>query len=394
EKDNEKKIKNNKRLIYLKEKKRKMKELQVERNKEKNLLTDPVLFNEVVMRPPELKTIPKVELHAHLNGSLSEETILRLLSRKEQNGVKPVKTAFNKGEQRTMDDCFVMFRIIHQVVDCTEVVYEVTKDVISEFASEGTKYLELRSTPKAMENNGFDKRLYMEAVVGAIRDYNYNNPGVIDVRFLPSIDRGRSMHDAQENLKLAEEYRSTDLVSGVDLSGNPFTTDGHKFIPIMQAAKKLGLKTAVHLAEVKNKCVESKQFLSIPPDRIGHGTFLNDDMELTQTVIDGGIPLEICVTSNITSNTAPYEYEKHHLVWWRNQKFNNTPHPCVVCTDDKGVFSTNLSNEYLIVANALSLNRAETFNLSKEAIDHIFADENTKSHLRQTWEQAKHKLFN
>ncbi|XP_004226715.3 coiled-coil domain-containing protein 137 [Ciona intestinalis] len=59
EMDEEKKKKNNKRLNKLKEKKKKLKELQQEQINEDNLFKDKVLFNEVVLEPPQLKTKPR-----------------------------------------------------------------------------------------------------------------------------------------------------------------------------------------------------------------------------------------------------------------------------------------------------------------------------------------------
>nr|XP_002128674.1 adenosine deaminase-like protein [Ciona intestinalis] len=332
--------------------------------------------------------IPKVELHAHLNGSLSNKTIKKLLDRRRD--LKISTAAFEKGEQRTMGDCFEMFKVIHSLVDSTEVIYEVTKDVIEEFSADGVKYLELRSTPKGLVESGMDKRRYMDAVVGAIRDYKHDNDDVIDVKFLPSIDRGRSIKDAQENLKLAEEYSISceDIVTGIDFSGNPYTTDAAKFMPVLQGAQRVGLKSAVHLSEVKDRSDETRMFLSVPPDRIGHGTFLTDEEDVKSSVLESRIPIEVCVSSNIASNTSPPEHIKHHSVWWMGQE-----HPCVVCTDDKGVFSTGLSSEYFIIANALSLSEEQTLKLSESAIDFIFADENMKAKLKQIWKESKKALF-
>ena len=47
-----------------------------------------------------------------------------------------------------------MFKLIHQIVDDTEAVAMVTKDVIREFAEDGVRYLELRSTPRDVQQTG------------------------------------------------------------------------------------------------------------------------------------------------------------------------------------------------------------------------------------------------
>ncbi|XP_076821365.1 N6-Methyl-AMP deaminase-like [Clavelina lepadiformis] len=330
--------------------------------------------------------LPKIELHAHLNGSLSDETLNKLLRRGPTNN-SYASTIIGKGERRTMQEGFEMFRILHEIVVSPEIVVEVTKDVITDFALDQVKYLELRSTPRNVLSSGMTKRSYMEAVLTAIQRYREENEDRcrIDVRYLPSIDRSKSVEEAHETVKLAEEFSLStngNLVVGVDFSGNPHANDGADYIPPMMQARRANLHLAVHMAEVEGKKEETKKLLELLPDRIGHGTFISNEPGVRDVVLKKRIPLEVCVTSNIKTCTVPEDHTKHHFTWWRQEH----QHPCIVGTDDKGIFATSLSNEYSIAAGALGLSRRETFNWSKEAIDHVFADVDTKSRLRQTWD--------
>ncbi|CAL8261184.1 unnamed protein product [Merluccius merluccius] len=100
------------------------------------------------------RELPKVELHAHLNGSVSCGTMEKLMARKPHLNVAHSMTAIHGGQRRTLDQCFRVFKVIHQLVDSEEDILMVTKDVVSEFAADGVKYLELRSTPREVTNTG------------------------------------------------------------------------------------------------------------------------------------------------------------------------------------------------------------------------------------------------
>ena len=98
----------------------------------------------------------------------------------------------------------------------------VTKDVIKEFADDGVKYLELRSTPREENATGMTKKTYVESILEGIKQSKEEKVD-IDVRYLISIDRRGGPSAAKEAVKLAEEFflSTEDTVLGLDLSGDP-----------------------------------------------------------------------------------------------------------------------------------------------------------------------------
>nr|CAB3220010.1 adenosine deaminase-like protein [Phallusia mammillata] len=336
--------------------------------------------------------LPKVELHAHLGGSLSEKTVQGLLSGKPGIDQSAARVVIGKGHQRTMDECFEMFRILHEIVDSADMVKQATKDVINDFAMDGVQYLELRSTPRDNPKTGLNKRSYIESVLSGINEYehdNVNNNRCIDVRYLPSLDRGQNIENAFETVKLAEEFKvSSSKVVGIDLSGNPYQGNIGEFLPPLNLARRAELKLSIHTAEVPGYLDDDWKLLQVLPERIGHGTYIIDRDKSHEMVLKNKIPLELCISSNIKTQTSPLDHRKHHITTWLESK-----HPCVVCTDDKGVFSTTLSYEYSLAASALGYKRSEMFKLSYDAIDHIFADENTKENLRKSFLEIKPGLL-
>ncbi|XP_069862030.1 adenosine deaminase-like protein isoform X3 [Dipodomys merriami] len=269
---------------------------------------------------------------------------------------------------------------------------KITKDVIKEFADDGVKYLELRSTPREENTTGMTKKTYVESILEGIKQSKQENLD-IDVRYLMAIDRRGGPLVAKETVKLAEEFflSTEDTVLGLDLSGDPTIGQAKDFLEPLSEAKKSGLKLALHLSEIPNQKKETQMFLDLLPDRIGHGTFLNSSEggspELVDLVRQHKIPLELCLTSNIKSQTVP-SYGQHHFGFWYS-----IAHPSVICTDDKGVFATYLSQEYQLAAETFNLTQSQVWDLSYESINYIFASDNTRADLRNKWNRLKPKLM-
>lgn len=63
-------------------------------------------------------------------------------------------------------------------------------------------------------------------------------------------------------------------------------------------------------------------------------------------------------------------------------------------TDDKGVFSTTLSEEYSIMAETFNLTHQQVWNLTLRSINYIFEEESVKNALKEIWKEEGKKLMN
>ncbi|XP_027210038.2 adenosine deaminase-like protein [Penaeus vannamei] len=341
------------------------------------------------------KSLPKIELHAHLTGSLSDETVLKLLRAKQAEGganlPQSAEVTIQRGHKRTLEECFEVFRILHCLTDNLSAIKTIARDVIQEFVADNVRYLELRTTPKSI-NGVMTKNQYIDTVLEAMIDEMKLN--TITIRLLISIDRSRGLDDAWDTLQLAKQYaaheRFKNLICGIDISGNPQAGNLVEYIPVLREAKQCGLKLSVHLAEVVNEKETLEVLKTELIDRIGHGTFIHPEtggsQELMQLVKDQGIPLELCLSSNIKSGTVK-SAEAHHFSCWRKDK-----HPVVICTDDKGVFSTTLSEEYKICAETFHLKKTDLRELCLAAVEMTFLSQEEKDRLRQTIHNDLDKL--
>ncbi|CAJ0745436.1 6026_t:CDS:2, partial [Entrophospora sp. SA101] len=190
--------------------------------------------------------LPKIELHAHINGSISSKTLQDLVDKKKDK--KPHLSNFKIPKKRLaiFYDFFEIFKLVYQLIDDEESLEYITKSIILDFENDGVKYLELRSTPRKNENNGMTKESYVKTIIYTIQKLSTTSK--IIVRLILSIDRSITLEEAIETVDLAIKYKELGVV-GVDLCGNP--SKGH-FDILKQAfikAQNNGLKVTLHFGE-------------------------------------------------------------------------------------------------------------------------------------------------
>lgn len=207
-----------------------------------------------------------------MNGSLSSQTLKKLGCFDESIEEYHRLNKVMERSSRTLDECFLLFKVAHNATRTKEAVYTATKDVIEEFFNDNAIYLELRTTPRSEECMTMEE--YVETVVKAIQDNKLN----IIVKLLLSIDRRYQLpaSDNVMNLIIKMKNKYPDIIKGVDLSGNPNV--GIFNSELFKKAKESGLSLSLHCGEVKNdKEVEEMLFLN--PDRIGHATCIHPKYE-------------------------------------------------------------------------------------------------------------------
>lgn len=361
-----------------------------------------------------LQSLPKAELHAHLNGCIPIATLEELaneyiestdpsleaeLSRDMLNTIQKFKDG-HKLEKIT--DFFSLFPTIYTLTSTPDALRRATRAVLELFLGGGNPqahYLELRTGPR--KTQWMTREDYMCAVLDEVERYDEDAAGLI-----LTLDRTTGAESWKETLDVALKLKKAGRrLLGVDLAGNPLNADVGVFEQFFADAKNAGLGVTLHIAEVRdrrshiesgypranivhqtnqNTPEETLKLLSYRPDRLGHATFLNE--EAVQIVMKDDTPIEICLTSNLLSvefnplafwNRAEANHscstvsdlESHHI-----QQYLKANHPIAICvsflhfgswaiclqhalthaqTDDTLPFRTNLIAEYsLLLAKA------------------------------------------
>ncbi|XP_047367132.1 adenosine deaminase-like protein [Vespa velutina] len=325
--------------------------------------------------------LPKIELHAHLSGSLTLPTLKKIYLMTNTEIMPNAEfMSFEKYVQlqsaNNLKECFKLFHVIHSLTISPQAIYIATCDVIREFMEDNVIYLELRSTPRHVEGR-MTKKEYIEAMINAICVSKNTYPNII-VKLLISVDRAQDCENAKENCQLAIDYsiQYPDIVKGVDFGGDPVKGKLH-YIPLYEARQN-GLKVVIHGAEIPNER-ETFEVLELRPDRLGHGTCIHPNLGGSVVAFDylckAQIPVELCLTSNIKCGTVR-SYEDHQFKY-----LYQTGHPICICTDDKGMYNTTLSKEFEIITKTFDLKKKDLVNICKSSIESSFASTNEKLRL-------------
>ena len=340
------------------------------------------------------KGLPKIELHAHLTGSITPQCLHEIWAQRRWEDpdmtLQDPLEAMSKDKSWDVMTFFPLFsKYIYQLCCTPATAAYSTNAVLSDFAEDGVVYLELRTTPRS--STFMSKEKYVATVLSCIESFPYRN--VMTAYLILSIDRCNTREEAMEVIDLAIKYRSTGIV-GIDLCGDPSKGDVSTFEDAFHRAKQHGFKISLHFAEIpaSSSLVELNILLSFKPDRLGHVIYVPDMVRDQILAMKPG--LELCVSSNVQAKLIKGGVADHHLISWIK-----TGCPIILCvsvstpyqtqllifsmqTDDVGVFGSKSSNEYLLVAQAFNLSRSDLIDLCDQAVEAIFGDEHQKQRLR------------
>eukprot|EP00584_Thalassiosira_punctigera_P009569 CAMPEP_0172544432 /NCGR_PEP_ID=MMETSP1067-20121228/14595_1 /TAXON_ID=265564 ORGANISM="Thalassiosira punctigera, Strain Tpunct2005C2" /NCGR_SAMPLE_ID=MMETSP1067 /ASSEMBLY_ACC=CAM_ASM_000444 /LENGTH=406 /DNA_ID=CAMNT_0013330997 /DNA_START=14 /DNA_END=1230 /DNA_ORIENTATION=+ len=370
------------------------------------------------------KRLPKVELHAHLNGSIRQHTLVDLAN--ERNVALPTdffllheaehhdpdkETLLFNTKPRSLRECFEFFSHIPKCVNDLAALRRITHEVLLDNANDNVAYLELRTGPKGLlrdhrseEEEYCTKKQYVETIINIMQEFERGDQRRYEQevkqknefvrlplvpRLIISVDRSGTINQAKENIALAIEMFRSDqkMIVGVELGGNPTQNDFRQFEPAFAQARKEGLPIAIHCGEVpmgssefeKDQALlkayqEAVSIIQFRPDRLGHAMLLSDS--LMGTLQQTPIPIECCPTSNVMT----LELALHHggnlidgmKIHPQLGKWLDASYPISINTDDSGLFGTNLTKELLLVAKAHNLRKSELGNIILNSVDHIF----------------------
>ncbi|CAL2032539.1 unnamed protein product [Caenorhabditis brenneri] len=334
---------------------------------------------------PRFQKMPKVELHAHLSGSISRKTI-EFLMNSDLKRAKQILSKYHLNEPKDMDRVFDTFGIIHEILEKPEALRVATLEMVRDFVKDGCVYLEIRTGPK---NTPFmTKETYLKVVVDAVKEAQLEHPQ-IKVFLVISFDRSLVYEEANELLHLIGKFQlETNVIVGVELGGNPKLSGIH-LLSIFQLARRFhGLGVTLHLAELESQTDDVLDYLMMLPDRVGHGTFLHTNPKFVEMMSFYKIPLEICLSSNVYSKTVPSIHDSH-FKYWKTKGV-----PLSICTDDKGVIpGATLTEEYYKAAVAFSLTTADLIQINIDALRSSFAYKYNVTDLRDTWRKIHHNTL-
>jgi adenosine deaminase len=312
-------------------------------------------------------TTAKIELHVHLEGAIQPATLLEIARRNEvelpARDEAGLRALYEFTDFRHFVDVWVLTTNCLRTRDDFR---EVALGYAAEAAGFGAVYIEAIFSPSERVERGLDWDEiftgYCEGAVEAAERY-----GVI-MRYTPDLYRGVPPDVAEECARTAVRYRDRGVV-GFGLGGLE-DRPAAPYLSAFEIAREGGLALVPHAGEWMGP--ESiREILAVGPARIRHGVRAAEDPALLAEIVDRGIVLDVCPTSNLRTGVVKAIGE-HPLPALRAAGAL-----CTVNTDDPAMFGTDLGREYAI-AERLGVSAEEAY---RAGVAGALCDESTRRSL-------------
>jgi len=288
-----------------------------------------------------LKSLPKTDLHCHLDGSMRISTIIDLAKKDNvelpsTNEEKLRKILKVEGNHADLNSLLSMFEITLSVLQTEEALYRVAYELVEDCAEENVSYLEVRYSPILHTKKGLNLVRIMDVVLEGLRAARkkYGTKNGVIVCGIRTISPEISLKLAE--LAVAYKYHG---VLGFDLAGieDQYPAKDHK--EAFYLIRNNCINCTVHAGEAYGPDSIKQALHYLNAHRIGHGTRLKEDGDLLNYVNDHRIPLELCISSNIQVGTVK-DYASHPVKFYHNYGLRVT-----INTDNRLFSGTTVTNE-------------------------------------------------
>jgi len=317
--------------------------------------------------------LPKVELHLHLVGSASPETVLALARRHPDGWVPAEPRALRRFYAFTSFSHFLdVYRQVNLLVRTGADVVTLVDRLAAQLAAARVRYAEVQVTPvrSRMAGIGYDD-LAQALTDGRVLASQRHG---VELGWIFDADAALGLPGAAETVMFATAYRPDGTV-GIGLGGPEAGVRRADFAPAFRAARDAGLHSVPHAGETTGPGEVWAALHELGAERIGHGIGAAAEPRLLGHLGRHGIALEVCPTSNVCTGAVP-SLGQHPL-----PALLAAGVPVTLATDDPGMFHTDLNSEYLLCHEQFGLGRDELAELARAGVLAAFCPEATRSSL-------------
>jgi adenine deaminase len=311
-----------------------------------------------------IRTVPKAELHMHLEGSLEPEMLFRLA---ERNGIalrwpseKDLLAAY---EFANLEDFLSLYFEGCRVLVTERDFYDVTAAYLAKASEQGVSRAELFLGPQSFTERGVPLEAIMHGVLGAIQDARSSN--AINAAYILSVHRHRPVQEAVQLLDSVRPW--SEHVVGVGMGGPEVGYPPGRFRPFYLKAKALGYRTTVHAGEEGPPAYIREALDMLAVERIDHGVTSCHDEALMDRLAADQIPLTVCPLSNLRLRVVP-SLEAHPL-----KKMLDLGLRVSVHSDDPPYFGGYVNENLQACCAALSLSVEDIAALARNSFLGSFA---------------------
>ena len=319
----------------------------------------------------DILTVPKVELHIHLNGSITEATASELARRHGADPGSALELVDGRyvGQWPDFGGFLNSYLLANDFVRTPQDLELVAADFARTQAAQNIIYSEAIFTGMIQVRAGLDPGAMWAAIR---RGFATVGPETRLVLVVDAIrDNGRAEADA--TIALVESADAP--IVGLCLTGVESPEPVETFHVLREAADRLGMGFEVHAGEMGPPESIAEALDVLGADRIGHGVAAIQDPPLLERLIRDQVPLDVCPSSNISIGLFS-SWETHPVgVYWERGA-NMT-----ISSDDPPFFRTSLTDELRNIVRVSGLTRNDLGELQRRAARNSFASPELKAQL-------------
>jgi adenosine deaminase/aminodeoxyfutalosine deaminase len=328
-----------------------------------------------------LRSLPKTELHLHLEGTVTPETLLELSQRNDDQPMT-LEEARALYHYSDFTGFLLAFKAVSERLRTPEDYELITYRMLQRLAAQGVVHAEAYVSVGVVyywRRIEFEPLFYaMEAGrVRAEQKFGITLYWIFDaVRHFGPEEAARVFRKAAE---LRQEWPS---IVGIGIGGDERRTGAEPFRELYQQARDAGLRLTAHAGETMGP--ESIwAALNIGAERIGHALSAQLDPDLMEVLAERQVPLEICVTSNLRTGCCP-TLEEHPV-----RRYFDAGLMVTLNSDDPAMFESDLQDEYRLAHDAFGFTPEHLRELAANSIEASFLPAVRKVALLHQIEQVK-----
>jgi len=319
------------------------------------------------MLPESVATLPKAELHLHLEGSIQPSTVCALTAR---HGVTVTEQEVRRRyAYQNFVEFLETFKWVTSFLRDPQDYALITRDLAEYLLSQRVIYAEITISVGVMQLRKQRPESNFEAILAAAEPFESRG---LRMNWIFDAVRQFGAEAASRVVEAAKDCASKSIVA-LGIGGDELSVPTKEFRPVYDQAAALGLHRLIHAGEIGSpeKIREAVELLGV--ERIGHGIAAINDPALMDLLADRRIPLEICPQSNLRTGAlalqlrrADARMEDHPLPALFRHGI-----PIVLSTDDPAMFHTALHEEYEH-AHQLGMTENELLRLAQMSFDFAF----------------------
>jgi aminodeoxyfutalosine deaminase len=322
--------------------------------------------------PGLLGRMPRVELHLHLEGSITLTRLRRLWARRDRDPeLPPDPGALFRHD--SFPDFLRHFALVTRALKTPQDLGDVTADLSRSLRRQGIAAAEVFFSPVIFTRRGLPFLEMMDAIEFAARE-GARRGGTL-IRWILDGVRQWGVSAAEENLECARLARGR--VLGIGMGGDEGSVPAREFAPLFAEARRIGLRTVAHAGETGGSRSVREAVEWLGAERIGHGIGAVEDPAVVRLLRRERVPLDVCPTSNLRTGVVR-QWKDHPLPALVRSGLQVT-----LNSDDPALFRTSLSEEYRAAHRRMGLKARDLLRIHRTAIRASFLEPVEKRRLLQ-----------